>query len=169
MSSNQQSMDEAGVRVGDEDRLSSPCVGRLVGCDASGEILVECDGRNNIPARVVSGVKRSELADPSNRGREVCLVFEQGDPARPIIVGVMEDRLETMASMVLSSDGREQPKEMVIDGERLVLEGKEEIVLRCGSGSITLRKDGKIVIRGTHILSRSSGPNRIKGGSVQIN
>jgi len=114
-------------------------------------------------------VKRSELADPSNRGREVCVVFEQGDPARPIIVGVMEDRLKTMASMVLSSDGREQPEEMVIDGERLVLEGKEEIVLRCGSGSITLRKDGKIVIRGTHILSRSSGPNRIKGGSVQIN
>ena len=85
MSSNQQSMDEAGVRVG----------------DASGEILVECDGRNNIPARVVSGVERSELADPSNRGREVCVVFEQGDPARPISVGVMEDRLETLASMVL--------------------------------------------------------------------
>ena len=169
MSSNQQSMDEAGDRAGDEDRLSLPCVARLVGCDASGEIVVEYDGRSNIPARVVSGVKRSELADPSNRGREVCLVFEQGDPARPIIVGVMEDRLETMASMVLSSDGREQPKEMVIDGERLVLEGKEEIVLRCGSGSITLRKDGKIVIRGTHILSRASGPNRIKGGSVQIN
>jgi hypothetical protein len=49
------------------------------------------------------------------------------------------------------------------------LEAQEEIVLKCGEGSITLRKDGKIIIKGTHLLSRASGPNRIKGGSVQIN
>ncbi|MCS6326163.1 MAG: hypothetical protein H8K06_03605 [Nitrospira sp.] len=81
----------------------------------------------------------------------------------------MEDRIERIASMVLAADETERPKEMVIDGERLIIEGKEEIVLRCGSGSITLRKDGKIVIRGAHILSRSSGPHRIQGGSVSIN
>lgn len=96
-------------------------------------------------------------------------MFEGGDPDHPIIVGVLEDRLERMASMVVTSDEPEKPKEMVIDGERLIIEGREEIVLRCGSGSMTLRKDGKIVIRGTHILSRSSGPHRIQGGSVSIN
>ena len=29
--------------------------------------------------------------------------------------------------------------------------------------------EGKVLIRGTYLLSRSSGVNRIKGGSVQIN
>ena len=35
--------------------------------------------------------------------------------------------------------------------------------------SITLTSAGKILLRGAYILNRSSGVNRIKGGSVQIN
>jgi hypothetical protein len=57
----------------------------------------------------------------------------------------------------------------VINGRRLVLDARDEIVLRCGRSTIELRVDGKIIIRGTHLLSRSSGINRIKGGAVSIN
>ena len=46
---------------------------------------------------------------------------------------------------------------------------EKEIVLKCGKASITLTKAGKVIIRGTYLLNRSSGVNRIKGGSVQIN
>jgi hypothetical protein len=56
-----------------------------------------------------------------------------------------------------------------IDGERLELKSEREIVLRCGKASITLTRDGKILIRGTYLLNRSVGTNRIQGGSVQIN
>jgi hypothetical protein len=56
-----------------------------------------------------------------------------------------------------------------VDGERLVFTAKKEIVLRCGKASITLTRAGKVLIRGIYLLSRSSGVNRIKGGSVQIN
>jgi hypothetical protein len=42
-------------------------------------------------------------------------------------------------------------------------------VLRCGQASVTLTKAGKVLIRGTYVSSRSSGVNRIKGGSVQLN
>ena len=45
----------------------------------------------------------------------------------------------------------------------------EEIVLSCGESSITLTRAGKILIRGKYVLSRSSGVNRIKGGSIQLN
>jgi hypothetical protein len=169
MSDYQQSMDEIETRETYEARFLFPCIGRVAGWNDSGDILVEYEGRTNMPARVVLGAMRSDPSDPSNGNREVLLVFDGGDPGRPIIVGVMEDRIERIASMVLAADETEKPKEMVIDGERIVIEGKEEIVLRCGSGSITLRKDGKIVIRGAHILSRSSGPHRIQGGSVSIN
>jgi hypothetical protein len=34
---------------------------------------------------------------------------------------------------------------------------------------LTLTHAGKVLIRGAYVLSRSSGVNRIKGGSVQIN
>ena len=56
-----------------------------------------------------------------------------------------------------------------LDGEQLVLTAQNEIVLRCGKASLTLTRAGKVLIRGTYLLSRSSGVNRIKGGSVQIN
>jgi hypothetical protein len=49
------------------------------------------------------------------------------------------------------------------------VQAAEELVLRCGDASITLTRAGKIILRGTYLLSRSSGVNRIKGGSVQIN
>ena len=44
-----------------------------------------------------------------------------------------------------------------------------EIVLRCGEASITLTRAGKVLIRGTYILTRSSGANRVKGAAVEIN
>ena len=51
----------------------------------------------------------------------------------------------------------------------MVLSAQEEIVLRCGKASITLTKAGKVLIEGAYVLSRSSGVNRIRGGSVQLN
>jgi hypothetical protein len=54
-------------------------------------------------------------------------------------------------------------------GREVVLTAENEIVLRCGEASITLTRAGKILLRGSYLLSRSSGVNRIKGGSVQIN
>jgi len=59
--------------------------------------------------------------------------------------------------------------EMDVDGERLVVTAQEQLVLRCGQASITLTKEGKVLIQGTYVSNRSSGVMRIKGGSVQLN
>ena len=53
--------------------------------------------------------------------------------------------------------------------EHLVLTAHRDVTIQCGKASITLTAAGKIILRGTHIVSRSSGVQRIKGGSVQIN
>ncbi len=147
----------------------APNVGRLAAAEQPGEVLVECEGRGPRPARLLSGLDRDALTRPGNQGREVLVVFDGGNPDRPIVVGLLEDPLEHLVRLEVSEEQAEQPKEFQVDGKRVILEAEEEVVLRCGEGSITLRKDGKIVIRGTHILSRSSGPHRIKGGSVNIN
>ncbi len=66
----------------------------------------------------------------------------------------------------------EQPGQVEVDadGERLVVSAKEQLVLRCGKASITLTKAGKVLIEGSlRAVSRSTGVNRIKGGSVQLN
>jgi hypothetical protein len=46
---------------------------------------------------------------------------------------------------------------------------RESITLKCGDASITLNRDGKIVLRGAHVVSHASGVNRIRGGSVELN
>jgi len=45
----------------------------------------------------------------------------------------------------------------------------DELILECGKSKISLRADGRVVILGGYLLSRSSGVNKIKGGSVEIN
>ena len=96
-------------------------------------------------------------------GASVVLMFDQGDPTLPIVMGV----LRGTAGWPLA----DQPAQVDVDadGARLVVNAKEQLVLRCGKASITLTKAGKVLIEGSFLLSRSTGVNRIKGGSVQLN
>lgn len=96
-------------------------------------------------------------------GRRVVLLFEGGDALRPIVIGVLRD-----------GDGwplADQPAQVEVDadGERMVVTAREQLVLRCGKASITLTRAGKVLIQGSHVSSHSTGVNRIKGGSVQLN
>jgi hypothetical protein len=52
---------------------------------------------------------------------------------------------------------------------RMVVSAKEQMVLQCGKASITLTKAGKVLIQGSYVSSRSTGVNRVKGGSVHLN
>ena len=97
-------------------------------------------------------------------GREVLVVFEDGDLERPIIVGVIEPH-----ALQEPPAEREPGVRVEVDGERHVIEAEREIVLRCGDASITLTRAGKVIIRGNYILSRSTGYNKIKGAAIDIN
>jgi hypothetical protein len=96
-------------------------------------------------------------------GCKVVLMFENGDPSRPIIMGLLRN---PKAWPLAEAPGQ---VEVDADGERLLLNAKQQLVLKCGKASITLTKAGKILIRGTYVSNRSSGVMRIKGGSVQLN
>ena len=95
-------------------------------------------------------------------GREVLVVFEAGEVRLPYIVGLLWEQGQNPPTQTESIEAK-------VDGEQVVIEGKKEIVLKCGKASITLTRAGKVLIRGAYVLSRSSGVNRIKGGSVQVN
>ncbi len=131
-------------------------VGIVIGLE-NGQPLVIFPGspeEKGIPARTTETVGSDDI------GREVVLLFEGGDPLRPLIVGKLQPTGHEETAPRVS---------VILDGERILLDADKEIVLRCGKASITLTRAGKILIRGAYLLSRSSGVNRIKGGSVQIN
>ncbi|MEO7853683.1 MAG: DUF6484 domain-containing protein [Rubrivivax sp.] len=96
-------------------------------------------------------------------GQSVLLVFEHGDPLRPIVIGVVR------GAAGWPDDDKPSQVEVDADGQRMIVSAKEQLVLRCGKASITLTKAGKVLIEGSYVLSRSSGVNRVKGGSVQLN
>ncbi len=53
--------------------------------------------------------------------------------------------------------------------ETLLLQARHSMTLRVGEGSITIREDGKILIKGKDLVSHAQRINRIKGGAVAIN
>jgi hypothetical protein len=104
------------------------------------------------------------------KGRQVTLVFENNDKKHPIVTGVINKPNPKRQVGVPTIKIEPQSKDdVLVDGERIVLNAEKEIVLRCGKATIMMTRSGKIIIRGAYLLNRSSGVNRIKGGSVQIN
>jgi hypothetical protein len=139
-------------------RLDGVVIGILVGMDPQGRPRVVFPGNSQEEAMCA---KSTLDFQPEDFGKEVALLFENGDPQRPLIIGRLQHPrpLEPLPERA----------EARLDGERLILSAQREIVLKCGKSSITLTRAGKIILRGASIFSRSSGLNRIKGGSVQIN
>lgn len=170
-----------------ESGLSPEVVlGELVGVDDDGSPIVDWTSNRTGSAQralTASAVSRTDIGQP------VALLFVDGDPACPVIVGKLrrpldqivevteqqhcQSDLEPDRSGIEGTDhnlGTRSTAIMQRDNERLlVVDGQDELTLRCGAASITLTRSGKILLRGTHIVSRSSGENKIKGASIQLN
>ncbi len=140
------------------ERIDGVVVGVIRGFDGEGQPLVAfAPAPSDEPVRARSTV--ALVAEDA--GAEVALLFEQGDPARPIVMGKMHKAAVTAP---LAADLSAN-----VDGKRISLSAEEQIELRCGESSIVLTRAGKILIKGAYVLTRSTGVNRILGGSVQIN
>lgn len=147
----------SGRRVGP----GGPVIGTLIGFRDGGRVpLVIFAGQpaaGGVDARAILDLHGAHI------GREVLLGFEEGDVRKPIVLGCM---WSPSGRMTLERVGA---VELQADGERMIISAQQQLVLRCGKASITLTCDGKILIEGEYVSSRSSGVNRIKGGSVQLN
>jgi hypothetical protein len=157
-----------------EPHLASPRIGWVAGQGSGGALLVDFEGNARGPLAATStvGLDARAAAEAVARRQGAVLLFAEGDPARPILVGLVQPPPPSMIDLVLepSSDAdADARRDAAIDGRRVVLEGEDEIVLRCGAASITLLRSGKVVIRGEHVETHATETNRIKGGSVRIN
>jgi hypothetical protein len=164
VSSHDRKTDRVDSEFPSDSRPAPPtAVGRLSGFSDAGVPLVEVPGANlpeAIPARAILALQ------PAHIGCEVVLCFATRDWRQPIILGLL---IAPAAHPPEGSPQAAPPTHVELNGRRLEFTAQDEIVLRCGKASITLTQAGKVLIRGDYLLSRSSGVNRIKGGSVQIN
>lgn len=141
--------------------FSGLVTGELVGLKSDGCVpLVVFPGQTGsaaVPGRSIVELRGSHV------GLEVALMFDGGDPAKPIVIGVFHQRRNRPGEQGVAA------VEIFADGKRMTIDAHDQLILRCGKASITLTRAGKVLIDGEYVSSRSSGVNRIKGGAVQIN
>jgi len=125
-------------------------------------------GGRALVARVLASLDDALLAQATRERAEVALLFEGGDPGKPLVVGLVRSASPLVDALLAS---RLPPGDKVarVDGKRVQIEGKEEVVLRCGKASLTLRRDGNVVLRGVNLVTQADQVNKIRGGKVQLN
>ncbi len=172
--------------IDNQTKINGVVIGVITGIGPNGSPIVAYSGNNSeLPVMA----KATVIIDSDAIGREAALLFEGGDITKPIIMGLIHNkdlvdsptapesantksetaRLETSDTSLQMWPPDQENNELIADGERVFLRANQELILKCGKSSITLTKAGKVIIRGAYISTRSSGANRIKGGSVQIN
>ena len=153
-------------------------IGSLVELNDLGEPCVNFEGISE-PLKAISTISITK----EHIGTQVALLFANGNITAPVIMGFIHNPLAEMlenfetnqlsettnTKQAIALESNLQVDDVLIDGKKITFEAKEQIILRCGESSITLTKAGKILIRGKYLLNRSTGVNRIMGGSVQVN
>jgi len=145
-------------------------LGTIAAITVDARPLVRFDGAPGPTIARVGSVWESGSPTEASVGTQVILIFENGDPDLPIITGFVGDSLRSGKSAPVDAtnpDGSNRSSDL--RGRKVTLEGTEEVVLRCGLASITIRADGQVVIKGTRLTSKASETNKIRGSSVLIN
>ncbi|PCJ39014.1 MAG: hypothetical protein COA99_10875 [Moraxellaceae bacterium] len=149
-----------------ERQTPASMVGRLVELREDGVALVDYPGNTLGPLVAQSIITLAPSQAVKNQS--LMLMFDNQQADKPVIMGVVQSQLVSNEKQTMTlQNGR--PDAALVDGKTIHIDAKDEIQLICGKSSVILRKDGKIVIKGTNILSRSSGANKIKGASINLN
>jgi hypothetical protein len=100
-----------------------------------------------------------------------CEILRTGAPPPLLAVGdtvlVWTPSSESTLGVVLGRVGETLATEAVPD--ELVIEAGNSLTLRCGSGSLTIRDDGRVLLKGRDVVSHATRLNRVRGGAVTIN
>jgi hypothetical protein len=131
-------------------------VGRIVRITSEGVPVVDFPG--NAAGVIEARIAAEPPGEPSGQWPPVLLVFENGDPSLPIVIGFVREK-------ITAKPAPEEKRRV----RKLVFDAEEEVVLQCGKSSVLLRRDGKILIKGGNIVSRASGTNKVQGGVVRLN
>jgi hypothetical protein len=147
-------------------------LGQIVDILGDDQVSVVIPGKmGTIAARLAVPVTRARLQEAINSRRgTVILIDSQASPCA-IVLGLLEP-IAPEAFPAAPTDRPEEKPQVVeadVDGKRVRIVGHDEIVLECGSASITLRRNGRVIIRGAYVETDSTGTNRIKGAAVRIN
>jgi hypothetical protein len=149
-----------------EATVNGPAIARVTDIREPGFLQVTLADQSICDARMVAEL--NVLSPECLVGQEVVVIFENNDPSKPIAMALLQQP-DSFASALAKASQSKPELDVRVDGEHIVIEAQKKLELRVGKASIIINEEGKITVRGAHLLNRSSGPIRIKGGHVDIN
>ena len=155
-------MSERAVKLTDHQSDAAPeqvSLGRVVAIDDGTVVLESGDGRR-ISAAVTDSVGETLRKRNESLVGEIAVIgnFESGE----VVLGFLSDD----PTRDVSDDTVHSHSDMK---DRLQLSAQKEVRITCGKSEIRLTADGKVIVKGTDVVSRASRRNKIKGSSVGIN
>ena len=94
-------------------------------------------------------------------GDQCALMFQSGAPNSPVILGVLQQPVITL--------GSPDPISFEQSDDKIEIRSESEINLHCGEAHFRMTAGGLIEMRGSKVVSHSTGLNRIRGASVKLN
>jgi hypothetical protein len=140
--------------------------GHLQGIDDEGRVLFAPELHDGPPLPVAIGTALSDgVLVPAARQQQRALVVRTSDaPPRLVLIGLVRERVAAAAR-----DAAPGQLELKLDGETLRLTAEHEIELKCGNASLILRRSGRVILKGTHVVTTSTGPVKVKGATIDLN
>lgn len=148
-------------------------IGYVVAILSDDQVSVAIPGRAaTLTARLAAQLTHARLQEAIESRRGAVILVDGESYERTFLLGLLEPLPPAPPDPTPEQQSpAEQPRviEADVDGKRVRIVGGDEIVLECGNASITLRRNGRVIIRGTYVETDSTGTNRIKGAAVRIN
>jgi hypothetical protein len=151
------------------ERIEGPRVGVVVTARA-GAVTIDYEGnpRGPLAARVSAAIDDAALEVAARERQDALIFFDGGDPGKPVLTALLRSATPHIDA-VLAGPLPAAEKVAKVDGKRVLIEGREEVVLKCGKATLTLRRDGKVVLRGVNVTTQADGVHKVRGGKVEIN
>lgn len=128
------------------------CTARIVSLQGRRATIALRGSREELAATVAPEVEL-ELIEDAVAHKDAVLV-ERGEDGERWIVGVVQTH---------------RPREVHVTGEKIVVEGSREVLLRAGRAALRLREDGDVELVGSRISAASRGLFRIVGRILRLN
>jgi phage gp45-like len=173
-----------------------PSIGKVAGMNDHGEIQIILGQKQKpITARMISRVNQFELMNSQHIGKDVLVVFENGNPELPIIIDLMADPVNQFRLL----HPLEEEKELKLQAQNIVINASNSITIKCGESQFLITSDtiiqhaqkissnaiekidltcdrtylsitsDKIIQHSKKIVSKAIEMIRMVGGAVRIN
>lgn len=151
-------------------------IGTLVGVDGENRPLVDFESNSsNKPIPALSLINFPSSTKAWFHFPIPALINLVGNNNQPIIVGLIHEQLFSHPGQEIQTDNTniempiEEYTQHKLNADFINIEGNDEIQFNCGKSSLSLKKNGQIIIKGEDITNRARSNNKIRGGSVKIN